>query len=511
LRTRAIAASALFALLVAAPRTATAQDEVRIAQVLRPAGADAEVLISVPRALSGRTLSADAFTVTVDGANVGSDATRESGAGFDVSLVIETSSSAPEDVFVATRAAAVEFVLVQPSGTRVAVYTSDPPALVSGFTTDRSATIKVLREMRQAPGTGLGQAITIAKRSSDPSSSTIIAAATAGEATSSADAIRGVFAQPGAQQVFTVGVLSEALVQLAELNGGFAQRADRAQLVGAFDAIAADIAGRYRLRIPVGADADKLAITVRTPDGSGAGAISLRPATGKRASNGDVETDVSAARVADDEGSDDRFPTAVVAIVGCVVLLGLGLAFVWTRRHPTKADTLPRLVTPATAAMVVVPPPLAPAASAPVAPAPPLVAPAASAPPPRLHGYPMTALCNDREVSGLRAALASTGIVVSQAETMDEALRDVITGRARALYVDGTLADALPLAAAVRQRNEAGWSACPLFVHTPNGTRLDPAIARLADVVVTNPFAASQVIDALASRQRSTAVAADQP
>src|SRR5688572_2171201 len=101
--------------LIAFPHAAIAQDELRIARVVRSVGTDAEVLVAVPRTLSGRTLGVSAFTVTVDGNPVTATVTRANGRGFDVALVIETSSGATEELFVATKAAAVEFILQQPA------------------------------------------------------------------------------------------------------------------------------------------------------------------------------------------------------------------------------------------------------------------------------------------------------------------------------------------------------------------------------------------------------------
>ena len=98
-----------------------------------------------------------------------------------------------------------------------------------------------------------------------------------------------------------------------------------------------------------------------------------------------------------------------------------------------------------------------------------------------LAGYALTALCDDDEIIELRAAVEPTGIVVSQAHTVDEALRDVVTGRAKALYVDSAMSHARELAAAVRQRNDAGWSSCPTLVHDSHRGPPDPALMAVAD------------------------------
>ena len=119
-------------------------------------------------------------------------------------------------------------------------------------------------------------------------------------------------------------------------------------------------------------------------------------------------------------------------------------------------------------------------------------------------GYALTALCDDDEVAELRAAVEPCGIVVSQAYTADEALRAVVTGRAQAIFVDATASHARELAAAVRQRNDAGWSSCPTLVHDPHHEPHDPALIAVADAFIAEPIDASRVVAALATRSAST-------
>ena len=121
-----------------------------------------------------------------------------------------------------------------------------------------------------------------------------------------------------------------------------------------------------------------------------------------------------------------------------------------------------------------------------------------------MAGYALTALCDDVEIVELRAAVEPTGIVVSQAHSVDEALRDVVTGRARALYVDSAMSHARELAAAVRQRNNAGWSSCPTLVHDSHRGPPDPALMAVADAVIAEPIDASRVVAALATRSPTT-------
>ena len=115
-------------------------------------------------------------------------------------------------------------------------------------------------------------------------------------------------------------------------------------------------------------------------------------------------------------------------------------------------------------------------------------------------GYALTALCEDGELAELRAAVEPCGIVVSQAHTVDEAMRAFVTGRAKALYVDGTVSHARELAAAVRQRNDAGWSSCPTLVHDSHQGPPDPALMAVADAFIAAPIDASRVVAALATR-----------
>jgi hypothetical protein len=200
---------------------------------------------------------------------------------------------------------------------------------------------------------------------------------------------------------------------------------------------------------------------------------------------------VRAARSVTDEPNESNesvdFPALAAAVGAVIIVLALLAPVIVGKRRRTRA--------PATASTRVAstdPVPAEPSSRE-------VIDLTASGPHAPLAGYPLTALCSDAEVVELRAAVEPSGIVVSQAQTIDEAMRDVVSGRARALYLDGARAEARLLAAAVRQRNNAGWSACPTFVYVPPRTVPDPAIIALADVVVTAPLDASRVVATLAN------------
>jgi hypothetical protein len=122
-----------------------------------------------------------------------------------------------------------------------------------------------------------------------------------------------------------------------------------------------------------------------------------------------------------------------------------------------------------------------------------------------LAGYALTAVCDDADLGALRAAVEPCGIVVSQAYTADEALRSVVAGRASALYVDASLTQARDLVAAVRQRNEAGWSSCPTLLHDSRKGPPDPALMAAADAFIPAPIDAARVVAALTVRTPTTA------
>jgi len=517
--------------LLAIQSPAAAQEELRIARVSRPAGIAADVVVSVPRVLSGRTLAANSFSVTIDGNPVTTTVAREVGAGFDLALVIDTSTRGTEELFLAAKAAAVEFILQQPPGGRVALFTSDPPAVALPFTADHSALVNAIRTMSRAPGDGLANALGLAARPNESSRPvTVIAAATSAESMVPTTTQRDALAESlraGPSQLFTVGALSAPLAQLASDSGGFARAADARQFVGAFDAVAADIAGRYRLTFPVPANASRLDIGVTAPEGSAAASYTLSsaaPTTAGTAGTGTTGTapagtaptavdGIGVARSAGD--SNDSSRTIAIMVAAGFVAVGLVVLFFVLRARRRRGPPLALVLAPYEPVAV----PSAPSLSAPPSSsAPP---PESSPPPPRstapiidlrpppapsvLTGYSLTALCGDADVAELRAALEPFGIVVAQAQSAGDALRAVVTGRARALYVDASLTQARDLVAAVRQRNDAGWSACPTLLHDSGKGPPDPALMAAADAFIPAPIEASRVVAALAVRTPITA------
>jgi hypothetical protein len=433
---------------------------------------------------------------------VSASVTREVGSGFDIALVIETSTSATEQLFVATKAAAVEFVLEQPPETRIALFASDPPALPLGYTADRAATVNAIKDLSRAPGVGLVAALDLAARTNDASHRvTIVAAATASDSTVSATALGDeptASLRTGPSQLYAVGVVSDPLAQLAADTGGFARSVDTKQLFGAFDSVSADVAGRYRLALPVAPGATRVDVRVTAPEGTAAVSVPLSSGSAESASTSttspqNVDNGITAARSSGNTSDNSNLVNG--AIVLGVVLVGLLAAFVALRLR-RRAQLLSAPLAPATATAVAPRPPLPP-------PLPTVDLREADRLAPTLTpltGYPLTALCDDDDIVDLRAAVESCGIVVSQVRTVDEALRDVVTGRARALFVDSAVSHARELAAAVRQRNEAGWSSCPTLVHDSHRGPPDPALLAMADAVIDGPVDTSHVVAALAPR-----------
>ena len=520
-RTSKVWAIALFCASVVSilglARPAVAQDELRIAEVLRPAGADAEVIVSVPRALSGRTLPASAFAVTVDGNPVRATVAHEAGRGYEVALVIETSATAEESRFVATKAAAVEFVLRLLSETRVAILASDPPAVVLDYTSDRAAVVRAIRDLKRTPGSGLVTALDLAARNDDAQHHiTLVAAATAGVATVPEAALMGeqtAALRRASSQVYAVGVVSEPLAQLAADSGGVAHLVDDRQLVGAFDSVVADLNGRYRLTLPMPSGATRLDVRVSATEGSATAAFAMSPQIGKAIGTptttavSTAVNGVTAARSTDD--ADDS-STARVAFVLGLFVVGLAITFVALRLQNRREPSLLTPVAAAPSAIVAAsppPPPPPPPVPLPLPPEPELVdlvAEEVGAPDP-LAGYTITALCGDLELAELRAALASYGVVITQVTMVDEALRDVVAGRTRAVYLDSAMPQARDLATAVRQRNDARWSTCRLLLHVSNQGISDPTLMAMADAIVTSPIVASHVVELLAKHVPTTA------
>jgi hypothetical protein len=368
--------------------------------------------------------------------------------------------------------------------------------------------VGAIRTLPRAPGDRLVAALDIATRLTDTSRPvTIIAAATAADATVPATALRDDRAaeiRTGPSQLFAVGAVSAPLAQLAADTGGFARNADTRQLLGAFDAVSFDLAGRYGLTFPVPTNASLLEVRVTAPEGTAVASVALSSGAAKNASTagttpGEGDNGIAAARSA---GNSNDWPARTVAIVLVIGLLTVGLIGVFEFRRLRRRRQLSLVLAPYTAT----PPPQTPPLPPPPLPLPPLPTVDLRRPevPLPLVGYALTALCDDDEVAELRAAVEPCGIVVSQAYTADEALRAVVTGRAQAIFVDATVSHARELAAAVRQRNDAGWSSCPTLVHDPHHDLHDPALMAVADAFIDEPIDASSVVAAIATHTSTT-------
>jgi hypothetical protein len=404
-----------------------------------------DAVVAAPAMLSGRTLHETSFAVEVDTRPTDFTLTPLLGEQLDVAVVVATDPAATEDSSGdATRAAIVELTAGLPAGSRFAVIGDDPPRVLTPLTADRAAVSAALRTPGVAPAT-VGSALRTAATALAGARRPVVLMA----GTGLPDGGYVPDPWPGGTPLYAarVGSVDGTAVPVRNSSGGFAMTRRPATIVGALDAIAADLSGQYRVTVPtLPADAHDVVVHVRSAEVDAAATIVVRravtttatvappatPATGVLP----VSPPASAARRADGTGRGGSSGRGLVAIagIGLVVLAGLTVALA---RRPTRRGR------PAPAAGQIVGTVLAP-------------------PPPG-------------EIVVLRGSTAEkdqrhVGTVVA---TPADALREVVRRRATVLVIEPGTDDPWPLVRAVANHDRASGGYTRVVQVAANGTVID--------------------------------------
>lgn len=140
----ALVAAVLVTGLLAAP-SALAQDvagsELKVESVDHRSHPEITMVVSVPRELVGKNLSAEAFTVSDGGEPIGTAVQRLPADELEVVLVLDLSESMTGPPLTAAKAAIRDFVDQMPAGVQIAIVGfNGAPLLVSEFTDDPQST-----------------------------------------------------------------------------------------------------------------------------------------------------------------------------------------------------------------------------------------------------------------------------------------------------------------------------------------------------------------------------------
>jgi hypothetical protein len=311
-------------------------------------GPDLEAVLAAPAMLSGRTLGEASFSVEVDARPAAFPVTPRPADQLDLAVVVGADPVGTEDPSGdATRAAIVELAAALPAASRFAVIGDDPPRLLTALTADRAAVSAGLRSRGVAPSS-LEPALRLAADAL--AGARRPAVLMAGTGLPDAGYVPNPWPATVPLYAARVGSADATGVPLRNSSGGFTTTRRPATLVGAFDAIAADLSGQYQLRVPaLPAGAHDLVVHVRAGDLDAAATIDVRPETGTvvtapNAPDATLATGAlpasppaAAARRADGTGAGGSSDRGLVALAG-VGLLALIAATVALARRSKRLD-----------------------------------------------------------------------------------------------------------------------------------------------------------------------------
>lgn len=272
---------------IAGPAAAQEEDYPRILKVdaSRPPQVSLEAV--VPPMLAGQTLPASAFYVTENGRRLPvTSATRLAPKELRVLLVLDT--AVPGDVLAAEQGAARDFVFRLPALTRIGVVAADPePAVVAPPDADRSLTTRALVNLRSQPATATNDvvssmALALEQLPAGPGLNVVIPV----DSRPVTQAMPAAVSQRVAATQATVYPITLQEPPLGYLGGLAASSGGRVLpveepegLLSAYDVVANELLGRYRLGFATTTGASHPAdLTVRFGGVEGTAAFVVQPA-----------------------------------------------------------------------------------------------------------------------------------------------------------------------------------------------------------------------------------------
>jgi tight adherence protein B len=257
----ALATAVVVAGLLVTP-TALAQEggvlELRVESIDAESHPEVTMIVSVPRDLVGKDLSAEAFTVSDGGESVISSVARLPADEIEVVLVLDLSESMTGAPLTAAKEAIREFTDQMPTGVRMAVVGfNGAPVLVSEFTDDAATTTAALNGLFAAGETALYDGLVTAAGLFDPAIEarrSIVVLSDGGDTVSTAgleDAIVSVLASNAA--FYAVELQSpeldpEPLQRLgAATDGTVVSAGDPEAFAGIYEEIASALVNQYAI------------------------------------------------------------------------------------------------------------------------------------------------------------------------------------------------------------------------------------------------------------------------
>jgi hypothetical protein len=350
---RAARISALGALLMlfSAPAAAAsgpaAAEELRVLSVDADSRRHVDVDVVVPRRSTGRTLEPSAFEVRENGQPVAVTTTQLQPRDLDVVITFGWGPDAQGEFVTAIQAATAELIRNLPEGARVGLV-GPVGGLNVPLATDRNAALDALSDLTMTSGTDLEDAVSDAARAlhavgSEPARRPAIVVLT-GEPVeidpeSLGRAVEGIESpeSPVVAIVMTSASPPASLDGVELPGGGSVLAVPPTGLIGATDAVVANLVGRYRLSFQL-TDPAAGGVDVRLSDGGvvSKAAVAIASTPTKPAVPGAVPSPAPPAREppavrVPSDGSGPPLVLISTAVVALVVA-GYGLAGGWMRR-----------------------------------------------------------------------------------------------------------------------------------------------------------------------------------
>lgn len=273
--------------VAAGPAAAQEEDYPRVLSVDTSRAPQVWLETIVPPMLAGQTLPASAFSVAENGERLPvTSATRLAPNDLRVVLVLDT--AVPRDVLAAEQGAARDFVFQLPPLTRIGVVAADPePDVVAPLDTDRGSTTRALVALRSQPATSTNDvvstiALALKQLPSGPGLNVVVAVdsrpVTQAVPAAVSRAVAAVHATiyPIMWREPPLGYLGG----LSAASGGRVLPVDEPEgLLSAYDVVANELLGRYRLGFTTTASASHPAdLSVSFGGVEGTTAFEVKPA-----------------------------------------------------------------------------------------------------------------------------------------------------------------------------------------------------------------------------------------
>ena len=303
------------------------------------------MVVAPPRLLAPRDLSADAFRVTENGESRPVRVERLPNAGLQIALVLDP--SVPANVFRAAQAAALDFLLRLPVGTRVALISAGaPPRVTLPPTLDLETAPQAVGDLTPGGDGAIYDAVRRADAELGPADQArrTVLVFTGGKDTSSSTALGALERQLASSgtSLYAVelsnGDGDDALASVAAQAGGQSVKVASTELVGAYQRVADVLLNQYRVTFDARSRGPALlgiAIAAEGISGQSSRSVQL-PAP--EAKSGPVRTVVSSERGGGRAVAEPLAAglTIVMALLAGGLLVSLGHAGLRSRSTPSR-------------------------------------------------------------------------------------------------------------------------------------------------------------------------------